>query len=278
MQSYKIAKVVLPIALDKNFDYSIPDNLEVKKGDRVLVNFGSRNKVGIVIDLVEHSVIKYLKPIIEALDSEFALTQENIEFAHRLSKMYPYAEGEFLFMMIPPALKRVLRHSLEQTASKIKNSDIKEYIPQSNNIFIQRDSFIDRYNIWKKKVEENLKIGSVLICFPQVSYLKEAKKIIDKDFSKVVRVIYSQQKEKELLENWQGTRKNSLILGTRVSLFYYPADLNLIVVEEENSPYYFQEEKPFYHLLDVVRLLSKLKGIDVILSGDYPAFSTYKLI
>ncbi|UCD15753.1 MAG: hypothetical protein JSV34_01520 [Candidatus Omnitrophota bacterium] len=272
MQIYKVAKVVLPIALDKDFDYSIPSDLEVRKGDRVLVNFGGSRRVAIVVDLKKESVIKHLKPLIEVLDS--CLTCENIEFARKLSKLYPYAMGEFLFMMMPPSLKRVSRSLLKQPAYETS----RQISRRVSNIFIKRDSFPQRYSIWKEKVKEKLKQGSVLICFPQLTYLKEAKKIIDKDFAGGVRLVYSQQSQKELFINWQQTRNNALILGTRVALFYYPGDLNLIVVEEENSPYYFQEEKPFYHLLDVVGLLSKMKEIDVILSADYPALSTYKLI
>jgi primosomal protein N' (replication factor Y) len=63
-----------------------------------------------------------------------------------------------------------------------------------------------------------------------------------------------------------------------MSIFYYPEDLRLTVVEEENSPYYFQEEKPFHNLVDVALMLSELKRSELLLSGDYPSLSTYKHI
>lgn len=276
MLRYKIANVVLPLALDKDFDYVIPPECHLRKGDRVLVDFGGSKRPAMVVDFKKESSVKYLKPVIKVLDS--FLVPEHIEFAVKLSQLYPYAMGEFLFMMLPPAFKRLKKPFLT-SAAEDKNRDYLAGSPQKvNNIFVKGDSFLHRYGWWKKKAEEKLKCGSVLVCFPQTSYLKEARAVIEKDFPGALSVIYSQQTEKDLLESWRGSRKNALILCTRVALFYYPGDLSLIIMEEENSAYYFQEEKPFYYLLDVILLLSKIKNIDVVLSGDYPTLAAYKLI
>jgi primosomal protein N' (replication factor Y) len=274
METYKVVKVVLPIALDKNFDYALPANLAVKRGMRVLVDFHGRKRVGIVGSLENKSDIKRLKPVLEVLDANYSLTEENMSFAATLSEMYPYAMAEFLFMMLPAYLKKGRR--LE--ALPWDNAADYKKEQKSESSFIKGSNFLDRYKVWKEIVKEKLEKGSVLICFPQVSYLKEAKEIIEKDFPNNTKVVYSQQSEKELFANWKETRSRTLILGTRVAAFYYPVDLNLVVIEEENSQYYFQEEKPFYHLVDVISLLQKLKKFDLILSGDYPTLAAYKLI
>jgi len=149
--------------------------------------------------------------------------------------------------------------------------------PQEN-LFIKAGSCLERYRLWKPLVEEKLKTGSVLICFPQLSYLEAARQILEKDFSSRLKVMHSQIKEKDFFETWSSTRANALILGTRVSIFHYPYDLKLIVVEEQNSPYYFQEEKPYHNLLDVALLLAQFEKCRLVLSSGFPSLLAYKLI
>lgn len=272
----RIAKVVVSISLDREFDYSCSPGLEVRKGIRVLIDFNHKKRIGVVVATASKSNISKLKPIIDVLDSEVLLNTERLNFAKQLSNFYPYSQGEFLFMMIPPYLKKPRKLKKGDNSLFQKKEDLRE--KGSCPLFIKADSFQERYKLWKDVIREKLKEGSVLICFPQLTYLKSARDIISKDFPDQVKIIHSQEKEKEFFSNWEKTRENSLILGTRVAIFYYPLDLELIIVEEENSPYYFQEEKPYHNLLDVAHILSALKGVELILSSDYPSLATYKRI
>jgi len=272
----KVAKVVVSISLDRKFDYSCPPCLEARKGMRVLVDFNHKKRIGIVVATASKSNISKLKPIINVLDSGALLDTEHLNFAKQLSNFYPYSQGEFLFMMIPPYLRRPKK--FKKGDRHLFNKKEKRKKKGVCPLFIKADGFLERYQLWRDIVKERLKKGSVLICFPQLTYLKSARDIISEDFPGQVKVIHSQEKEKELFSNWEKTRKNSLILGTRVAIFYYPLDLELIIVEEENSPYYFQEEKPYHNLLDVAHILSALKGVELILSSDYPSLATYKRI
>lgn len=280
---YKIIKVVVAISLDKEFDYYFNPELRISRGMRVLVDFNGRKRVAIVVGLPKSSKIKKLKPVIKVLDQEPLLSQEQIDFAKELSKVYPYSRGEFLFMMLPSYLKKATGYNYKNTTDKIPSkvlepADLNESKHWEKNVFIKADDFLKRYSLWKDAVSRELNKGSVLICFPQLSYLLKAKQIIDKDFPNRVRVICSQNKEKDIFFNWEKTRNKTLMLGTRMSIFYYPYDLGLIIVEEENNACYFQEEKPFYHLLDVAFLLARLKKIKLILSGDFPSLYTYNRI
>jgi len=279
----KVAKVVISSFLDKEFDYIFSPGLEVCAGMRVLVDFNGTRRLGIVTGLATHSKIKRLKPVIEVLDKTPSLSQEQLSFAQRLSGIYPYPKGEFIFMMLPSYIKRVRQYDHRDAAGESTSRWPKLAGPCSvnlpqENIFAKADTFSERYSLWKQAVRQSLETGSVLVCFPQLSYLLKAKQIIEKDFPGKVRVINSRQKEKEHFCNWQNSRANTLILGTRMSIFYYPQDLKLIVVEEENNSSYFQEEKPFYHLLDVAFLLSSFKSVRLVLSGDLPSLGTYDLI
>jgi primosomal protein N' (replication factor Y) len=272
MAQDKIAKVALPIALNREFDYSFGASAKIKPGMRVLVDFRARKTLAVVTAIKKESKITNLKSVLAALENNSSLTSEQIRFARILSSFYPYNFGEFLFMMLPSYLKRI-RNVKIFPVGKLPNSE-KTY----QHKFMRADTFSQRYYLWRSQIKEKLETGSVLVCFPQVSYLNEAKKILDADFGPKIKVMHSYESEKDFFTNWQGSRQNSLILGTRVAIFCYPADLKMIIVEDENNYSYFQEEKPFYHLLQVAFLLSKFKKIDLILSSSLPALYTYKLI
>ncbi len=67
-----IARVALPVPLDKQFDYQIPSHMFPIIGGRVSVPFGRQTLVGIVTALVNESEFGFdkLKPIKQVLDSQ----------------------------------------------------------------------------------------------------------------------------------------------------------------------------------------------------------------
>ena len=283
----RIAKVILPIALDKEFDYSFSSDSKIKIGMRVLVDFNRKKRIGLVVSIVQSSKVSKLKPIIASLDEKPLLDPEQIRFAAELSGIYTYPKAQFLFMMLPPYLKTIRKSDLkliEKTSEPRLKAQEKGGSSQKASLggfevtFVKADNFTQRYQQWKRLVKDKLVEGSVLICFPQLTYLDNARKILEKDFPQNIITIHSQQTQRELFLNWQKSREKSLIIGTRTALFFYPSDIKLIVVEEENSPYYFQEEKPFYHLPDVAMALSKDKSIELMFCADYPSLRTYKYV
>jgi len=194
MNKEKIAKVVLPIALDKEFDYKFSPSFDIKRGMRVIVDFRGRKRLALVIKTSKTSKIKKLKTIVKKLDSYPVLNDEQILFSERLTKNYPYAKGEFLFMMLPGYLKKphpLRGDKIEESCQLIgNNKPIKR-------TYIKADTFNLRYDKYKTLLRAKLEESSVLICFPQLSYLLKAKEILEKDFKDKLQVIHSQKKEKE---------------------------------------------------------------------------------
>src|SRR5688500_12361509 len=54
-QGISCARVALDVPLAKLFDYAVPAGLEVHAGDRVALPFGSRQRVGVVLEVAAHS-------------------------------------------------------------------------------------------------------------------------------------------------------------------------------------------------------------------------------
>ncbi|MFO8052862.1 MAG: hypothetical protein R6U54_02735 [Candidatus Omnitrophota bacterium] len=269
----KIAKITLPLAIDKEFDYKVPPKANLGTGMRVLVSFNRQKKIGIVNSLSNQTKINKLKSIDKILDSNPVLRNNHFDFARELANYYPYPSSKFLFMMLPPQLRK---KSKEKINIRLKN-DKKNYGKEKVE-FIKSNLFYKRYSVWKKEVKKALTKGSVVICLPQLAFLKKVSKLLKEDFCQEIFEFFSKQPDKDLLGNWVKSRQKSLILGTRSALFYFPQDTKLIIVEEETSPYYFQEVQPFYHLRKASLILTKQLKNKLIFSGTYPSLYTYNKI
>lgn len=103
-----IARVALPVPLDKQFDYLIPAHLFPIIGGRVSVPFGRQTLVGIVTALVNHSEFSeaQLKPIKQVLDNQPVWPESLYQLLQWCSQFYQYPLGETLLNAMPSALRK----------------------------------------------------------------------------------------------------------------------------------------------------------------------------
>ena len=103
-----IARVALPVPLDKQFDYLIPSHLFPIIGGRVSVPFGRQTKVGIVTAMVNDSEFseQQLKPIKEVLDHHPVWPSSLYSLLTWCSQFYQYPLGDTLFNALPTALRK----------------------------------------------------------------------------------------------------------------------------------------------------------------------------
>ena len=85
-----IAKVVVDVAVDKEFDYLIPDTLarQVKLGSRVNVSFGSRKTQGYVVAFSESSGHPKLKAIDSVVGEKPYIEEKLLKLARWIADYY----------------------------------------------------------------------------------------------------------------------------------------------------------------------------------------------
>src|ERR1035437_6701881 len=98
-------EVALSVPLDKLFYYSVPASLSLRPGMRVIVPFGNRKLLGVVV----HSGVTpvgideaSIKAVQEAVDVEAALSGELLKLGKWIAEYYLAPEGEVLIGMFPP--------------------------------------------------------------------------------------------------------------------------------------------------------------------------------
>lgn len=85
-----IARTVVDLALDRHFDYLIPDELQprVSPGCRVTVPFGRRKSQGYVIEVVDGLHAPHLKSITDVLGDKALISEDLIRLARWMGSYY----------------------------------------------------------------------------------------------------------------------------------------------------------------------------------------------
>jgi len=110
MVSPRILQVALPVPLPNLFDYLAPPGTpEIAEGTRVLVPFGRKKMVGVVVGSTGTSEVpaERLLPILEVLDGgEPLLDSKLIELLRWCWMYYKHAPGDVIASALPPALRK----------------------------------------------------------------------------------------------------------------------------------------------------------------------------
>ncbi|MEO8203455.1 MAG: primosomal protein N' [Betaproteobacteria bacterium] len=103
----KIVRVALDVPVPKLFDYSVAEGAPLDAGVRVVVPFGRRRMVGVVVETAvqtEHDRGK-IKPVESILDEAPPLSAQWIELMRFLSGYYQRPLGETVISSLPPRLR-----------------------------------------------------------------------------------------------------------------------------------------------------------------------------
>ena len=103
----KIARVALDVPLPRLFDYSCPEELGVVVGARVVVPFGPRRLVGVVVDVTDESGFDpdRIKSVERVLGDAPALPEDWIALVRFLATYYQRPLGETVISSLPPRLR-----------------------------------------------------------------------------------------------------------------------------------------------------------------------------
>ncbi len=103
-----ILKIALDVPLDRLFDY-LSDGQLAKVGQRVLVPFGRRSQIGIVVGIADTSdfAIEKLKPVTQVFSDELPIDAETLSLIKFSADYYQYPYGQALLSALPARLRQI---------------------------------------------------------------------------------------------------------------------------------------------------------------------------
>ncbi len=299
----KIISVLPSGPFNKSFDYLVPNFVKIKIGQIVIIPFGTREILGIVIGFHGSELpITKLKKIDEILNFPL-IPISYIKFMNFFSNWNYVDKGSIIKLFLSPFDKKSFRNLETKLAKKQKNCSDKK-----NKLNIIR---IKKLNSFQAKSSQQI-INSlknqrpkcyllegvpgsgktetyfeavdyclknrkqVLILLPEIGLTSEWEMRFIERFGFKPSVWHSGIKKSEKKNIWlKAISKVELVLvGARSSLFIPFQNLGLIVVDEEHDNSFKQDSGIRYHARDMaIYLASKIK-IPIVLSSATPSIES----
>jgi primosomal protein N' (replication factor Y) len=296
-REFSFVRVALDVPLQKFFDYSLPEAIKARVGDRVAVRFGAQQKIGIVIEERTQAAVaaERIKPIIALRDDAPRLSPDWIALMRFLSGYYQRPLGETMIAALPPRLrstKPLPRKALEQDghafgARFIPNhrlnsaqAAVLERIPNGFGTFLLHGvTGSGKTEVYLHLVARTLQRGlQALVLVPEISLTPQLEARFRAAFPDArLALMHSALEDVARTSAWLAAARGEagIVLGTRLAVLAPMPRLGVIVVDEEHDASFKQQEGLRYSARDAAVYRAKLAGCPVILGTATPSLESW---
>ena len=290
--------IAVGLPLRQCFTYKSKDI--IKKGERVVVPFGNKSIIGIVVKKVSKpKSLKGLKEIIEITDDHIAFDKSEFKTILWASDYYHHPIGEVFFSFLPTLLRKKNDKTVKATGEiakyelNEKDKNFKLTKEQSTNL--DKLNKINRFDpsliygvtgsgkteiylqLAEKLIQEN---KSVLVLVPEINLIPQLEKRFKNRFSGDIGVYHSRQTSNQRLKVWLRSKfgEIKIVIGTRSSVLIPLKDLGAIIVDEEHDQSYKQADGFKFSGRDIAIKRSQIEDIPIFLGSATPSLQTLKLV
>ncbi len=132
--------------------------------------------------------------------------------------------------------------------------------------------------VYIKLIEKVLKAGKeAILLVPEISLTPQVVEIFKKQFGKVVAILHSSLSQGEKYDEWRKIERGevSIVIGARSAIFAPFTNLGIIIIDEEHSETYKQENIPRYNAIDIAIKRAKTYNIPLVLGSATPSVESY---
>ena len=299
-----LLRVALDVPLALLFDYALPEALQATLGDRVVVPFGTRQRLGIVAGAASESEIPAhkLRPIASVRDDAPRLSPEWLELMRFLAGYYQRPLGETMIASLPPRLRSVKplpRRSPRDAGAAGDGSSPARFVPShvptaAQARAIERvgatlgafHAFLLHGVTGSGKTEVYLHLiaraidraRQALALVPEIGLTPQLEARFRHAFPGArLAVLHSGLNDAARTSAWLAAARGEadIVLGTRLAVLAPLPRLGLLVVDEEHDSSYKQQEGLRYSARDAAVYRAKLAGCPVVLGTATPSLETW---
>ncbi len=290
--------IAVGLPLRQCFTYKSKDI--IKKGERVVVPFGNKSIIGIVVKKVSKpKSLKGLKEIIEITDDHIAFDKSEFKTILWASDYYHHPIGEVFFSFLPTLLRKKNDKTVKATGEiakyelNEKNKNFKLTKEQSTNL--DKLNKINRFDpsliygvtgsgkteiylqLAEKLIQKN---KSVLVLVPEINLIPQLEKRFKNRFCGDIGIYHSRQTSNQRLKVWLRSKfgEIKIVIGTRSSVLIPLKDLGAIIVDEEHDQSYKQADGFKFSGRDIAIKRSQIEDIPIFLGSATPSLQTLKLV
>ena len=310
-----IIEVALDIPRFESFDFSAPalaagetEVTEADVGKLVVVPFGPRTLVGVIIAVRDHTTVAAdkLKTAIEIRRDLPGFDALDFALFKFCASYYQFGLGTTILTAVPPRLRKLdapiralkpVKAPVKVKASKAVatgalnlTSDqaaavatitarlVTDFTDANPPILLEGITGSGKTEVYLRAIAQVLAAGKqALVLVPEINLTPQLERIFVARFPDVKIVsLHSSISETARYHAWHAAQQGEaqLVLGTRLAVFTPMPNLALIVVDEEHDASFKQQEGLRYHARDVAIVRAKLCGATIVLGSATPSLET----
>jgi len=297
----QVLRVALDVPLATLFDYARPADLAITPGDRVVVPFGTRPRVGVVVEEADASAIPpaRLKPVSRVLDDAPRLAPQWLEFMRFLAAYYQRPVGETVIAALPPRLRslkplpkkvlaagdatpasaRLVTSHTPTAAQALAIERIGAALGRFQAFLLHGVTGSGKTEVYLRLIARVLDSGSqALVLVPEISLTPQLEARFRHAFPQArVAMMHSALQDVPRTAAWMAAARGEagIVLGTRLAVLASLPRLGLVVVDEEHDTSFKQQEGLRYSGRDAAVARAKLAGCPVVLGTATPSLETW---
>lgn len=289
--------VILPLKLNWEPYYRLPDGLYVQTGDRVKVSFAHKDYIGVVSavdvmpDIEDEKILA-----VESVESELpGVLESEIKLWRSVAEYYMCSVGE-VYKAAYPLIRTRTEQKKAKAVKSVKNagpageiilseaqrkarSEIKAAFEDSRPVLLHGVTGSGKTEIYISLAKECLDAGgNVLYLVPEIALSMQLEQRLEKHFGDRLSVYNSSRQaatKRNIANRIRSATDNYIVLGTRSALFLPHNRLGLIIVDEEHDTSYKQDSPaPRYNGRDVAAMLAAQEGCRLLLGSATPSLDS----
>jgi len=285
-------------ALRGPFDYQLPEELRggVDVGSMLVVPFGSRQVLGVVVGLADSSEVAEEKLLAPLRALELGVPVDLVALAEWIAGEYCSTIARALGLVLPPGAARRLSGRKRRAVARPRHLAVGSRSPQPPELTPdQRDALqpliaalrerraaqrllhgvtgSGKTEIYLRAAATTLEQGrGAIVLVPEIALTPQIVGRFIERFGDTVAVLHSRMTAAQRYAEWRRLREGQarVYVGPRSAVFAPIEQLGLIVVDEEHDASYKHEGDPRYDARDVASERARRCGAVLLLGSATP--------
>lgn len=183
--------------------------------------------------------------------------------------------------------EEVYRYQLKEVEKEVKKiftpaqekayQKIKEELNTEKVFLLHGVTGSGKTEVYLQLIEDVLNLGkTALVLVPEISLTSQLTERFHKRFGNNIAVLHSGLSDAERYDEWRKILREevSIVIGARSAVFAPLKNIGIIIMDEEHSESYKQENNPRYHALDIAKKRAETHHCPVILGSATPSLSS----
>lgn len=258
----------------------LPSALKAKKG----MEIHKKYETYIVLDQYEKTKVttKSQQKIIEQLLKEKKVLKKTLteisssSLKKLLEKQIVKEQKEEIYRLPSNAIVKPKSIELTQEQQNVVSSVLKSqtFIP----FLLHGVTGSGKTEVYMHIIEEILKQQKeVIVLVPEISLTPQMVNQFKNRFGNQIAILHSRLSDGEKYDEWRKIERKevAIAIGARSAIFAPFTNLGLIIIDEEHTETYKQENTPKYSAIDVALTRAKYHNCPVLLGSATPSLESY---